>query len=147
MIQHCGSIEVHQEMRRFPILHERIIDVVTQMLRERLPPTNAMVEHLMQLELAYINTKHPDFHGCPFEVDQVKVSSKDKVVQYIGGKLQKFKPKSVNYDEEPRMGNDENDNSECSPTSSVDLLQDMVNVNIANSAVETLLSRVSPTLR
>ena len=32
-----------QEMLRFPKLHERIIDVVTNLLRRRLPPTNAMV--------------------------------------------------------------------------------------------------------
>ncbi|BFZ08906.1 hypothetical protein BsWGS_11945 [Bradybaena similaris] len=58
MIQHCGT---QQEMLRFPKLHERIIDVVTNLLRQRLPPTNSMVENLVQIELAYINTKHPDF--------------------------------------------------------------------------------------
>ncbi|XP_025993642.1 dynamin-1-like protein isoform X2 [Solenopsis invicta] len=61
IIQHCGT-EVQQEMLRFPKLHERIVDVVTQLLRRRLPHTNAMVENLVAIELAYINTKHPDFH-------------------------------------------------------------------------------------
>ncbi|CAI6353247.1 unnamed protein product [Macrosiphum euphorbiae] len=61
MIQHCG-IESQQEMIRFPKLHESIVDVVTQLLRRRLPTTNAMVENLVAIELAYINTKHPDFH-------------------------------------------------------------------------------------
>ena len=61
IIQHCGT-EVQQEMLRFPRLHERIVDVVTQLLRVRLPPTNQMVENLVQIELSYINTKHPDFH-------------------------------------------------------------------------------------
>ena len=51
-------------MLRFPKLHERIMDVVTQLLRRRLPPTNAMVENLVYIELAYINTKHPDFHDA-----------------------------------------------------------------------------------
>lgn len=32
------------------------------MLRRRLPNTNSMVENLVAIELAYINTKHPDFH-------------------------------------------------------------------------------------
>jgi len=58
MIQHCGT---QQEMLRFPKLHERIVDVVTNVLRQRLPTTNAMVENLVQIELAYINTGHPDF--------------------------------------------------------------------------------------
>lgn len=60
IIQHCGT-EVQQEMLRFPKLHEKIVDVVTQLLRRRLPTTNAMVENLVAIELAYINTKHPDF--------------------------------------------------------------------------------------
>ncbi|XP_063995352.1 dynamin-1-like protein [Diachasmimorpha longicaudata] len=61
IIQHCGT-EVHQEMLRFPKLYEKIVDVVTHLLRRRLPTTNAMVENLVAIELAYINTKHPDFH-------------------------------------------------------------------------------------
>ncbi|XP_057666847.1 dynamin-1-like protein isoform X1 [Diorhabda carinulata] len=61
IIQHCGN-EVHQEMLRFPKLYEKIVDVVTQLLRRRLPTTNTMVENLVAIELAYINTKHPDFY-------------------------------------------------------------------------------------
>ncbi|XP_026491637.1 dynamin-1-like protein isoform X10 [Vanessa tameamea] len=61
IVQHCGT-EVQQEMQRFPRLHQRIVDVVTQLLRTRLPATNSMVENLVAIELAYINTKHPDFH-------------------------------------------------------------------------------------
>lgn len=40
IIQHCGT---QQEMLRFPQLHERIVDVVTALLRRRLPATNDMV--------------------------------------------------------------------------------------------------------
>ncbi|XP_017026254.1 dynamin-1-like protein [Drosophila kikkawai] len=61
IVQHCGN-EVQQEMLRFPKLHEKIVDVVTQLLRRRLPHTNVMVENIVAIELAYINTKHPDFH-------------------------------------------------------------------------------------
>ncbi|XP_023018189.1 dynamin related protein 1 isoform X2 [Leptinotarsa decemlineata] len=61
IIQHCGN-EVQQEMMRFPRLYEKIVDVVTQLLRRRLPTTNVMVENLVAIELAYINTKHPDFY-------------------------------------------------------------------------------------
>lgn len=42
IVQHCGT-EVQQEMLRFPRLHQRIVDVVTQLLRTRLPATNSMV--------------------------------------------------------------------------------------------------------
>ncbi|XP_074603228.1 dynamin related protein 1 isoform X2 [Brevipalpus obovatus] len=63
IIQHC-DFEIQQEMLRFPKLHEKIIDVVTQLLRRRLPPTNNMVHNLVSVELAYINTRHPDFHDA-----------------------------------------------------------------------------------
>jgi len=63
IIQHCGT-EVQQELLRFPQLHERIIEVVTTLLRRRLPTTNSMVENLVAIELSYINTKHPDFHDA-----------------------------------------------------------------------------------
>jgi hypothetical protein len=55
-------IYFQQEFIRFPRLHEKIVDVVTHLLRRRLPETNRMVENLVGIELAYINTKHPDFH-------------------------------------------------------------------------------------
>ncbi|PAA71346.1 hypothetical protein BOX15_Mlig022330g1 [Macrostomum lignano] len=58
IIQHCSS---QQEMLRFPKLYERIMDVVTSLLRTRLGPTNSMVQNLVAVELAYINTRHPDF--------------------------------------------------------------------------------------
>ena len=51
-------------MLRFPRLYERIMDVVTALLKQRVPPTNMMVENLVGIELAYINTKHPDFNDA-----------------------------------------------------------------------------------
>ncbi|XP_053677693.1 dynamin-1-like protein [Anopheles nili] len=78
IIQHCGT-EVQQEMLRFPKLHEKIVDVVTQLLRRRLPTTNCMVENLVQIELAYINTKHPDFHKDAALVPSlIKADSQDQ---------------------------------------------------------------------
>ena len=71
IIQHCGS-EVQQEILRFPKLHEKIIDVVTQLLRRRLPTTNSMVGNLVAIELAYINTKHPDFHDAALVSSLIK---------------------------------------------------------------------------
>ncbi|XP_055592609.1 dynamin-1-like protein [Uranotaenia lowii] len=77
IIQHCGT-EVQQEMLRFPKLHERIVDVVTQLLRRRLPTTNHMVENLVQIELAYINTKHPDFHKDAAMVPSLMKNEQDQ---------------------------------------------------------------------
>uniref|UniRef100_A0AAY4B737 Dynamin-1-like protein n=1 Tax=Denticeps clupeoides TaxID=299321 RepID=A0AAY4B737_9TELE len=60
IIQHCSSYST-QELLRFPKLHDSIVEVVTSLLRKRLPITNEMVHYLVAIELAYINTKHPDF--------------------------------------------------------------------------------------
>lgn len=61
IIQYCLS---HiREFQRFPTLREQMNTVVMGLLRERLPMTNQMVENLIRIELAYINTNHPDFVG------------------------------------------------------------------------------------
>ncbi|KAG5830426.1 hypothetical protein ANANG_G00310490 [Anguilla anguilla] len=60
IIQHCSNYST-QELLRFPKLHDAIAEVVTSLLRKRLPVTNEMVHNLVAIELAYINTKHPDF--------------------------------------------------------------------------------------
>ncbi|XP_041071518.1 dynamin-1-like protein isoform X2 [Carcharodon carcharias] len=60
IIQHCSTYST-QELLRFPKLHDAIVEVVTSLLRRRLPVTNDMVHNLVAIELAYINTKHPDF--------------------------------------------------------------------------------------
>uniref|UniRef100_A0A673YF32 Dynamin-1-like protein n=1 Tax=Salmo trutta TaxID=8032 RepID=A0A673YF32_SALTR len=60
IIQHCSNYST-QELLRFPKLHDAIVEVVTSLLRKRLPITNEMVHNLVAIELAYINTKHPDF--------------------------------------------------------------------------------------
>ncbi|ORX73660.1 hypothetical protein DL89DRAFT_263690 [Linderina pennispora] len=57
----CGS----NEMRRYPRLHAKAMEVVSDLLRERVGPTAAYVESLISIERAYINTNHPDFIGGP----------------------------------------------------------------------------------
>ncbi|PVG02040.1 putative DNM1-dynamin-related GTPase [Serendipita vermifera] len=50
-----------QELQRFPRLHARIIEVVSELLRERLGPTSEYAQSLIQIQAAYINTNHPAF--------------------------------------------------------------------------------------
>ena len=59
IIQYCLS---HlRDFQRFPTLRERMNSVLMNLIRQRLPITNQMVENLISIELAYINTNHPDF--------------------------------------------------------------------------------------
>ena len=61
IIQYCLS---HlRDFQRFPTLREQMNSVVMSLIRKRLPITNQMVENLIAIEVAYINTNHPDFVG------------------------------------------------------------------------------------
>ena len=55
----CGTAE----LSRYPKLQMRLIEVVSDLLRERLGPTSAYVESLVDIQRAYINTNHPNFLG------------------------------------------------------------------------------------
>uniref|UniRef100_K3XBJ4 Dynamin-type G domain-containing protein n=1 Tax=Globisporangium ultimum (strain ATCC 200006 / CBS 805.95 / DAOM BR144) TaxID=431595 RepID=K3XBJ4_GLOUD len=59
------------ELSRFPELRNRVIEVVNNMLRSSLVPTQAMVQNLIQIELSYVNTNHPDFIGGSRAVAQL----------------------------------------------------------------------------
>jgi dynamin 1-like protein len=50
-----------QELQRFPRLHAQLIEVVSELLRERLGPTSDYAQSLIEIQAAYINTNHPAF--------------------------------------------------------------------------------------
>eukprot|EP01129_Flabellula_baltica_P012964 TRINITY_DN5946_c0_g1_i1.p1 TRINITY_DN5946_c0_g1~~TRINITY_DN5946_c0_g1_i1.p1 ORF type:complete len:715 (+),score=175.37 TRINITY_DN5946_c0_g1_i1:355-2499(+) len=57
-----NSIEF-DELRRFGKLKERIIEVVFNLLKNSKKPSKRMIKGLISVELAFINTNHPDFIG------------------------------------------------------------------------------------
>ena len=57
-----NSIEI-PEIVRYKKLESRIRDVMDNVLEKCLEPTNQMIRNLIDIELAYINTSHPDFMG------------------------------------------------------------------------------------
>lgn len=61
IIQYC--LTRLRDFQRFPTLRERMNNVVMALIRKRLPITNEMVENIIAIEVAYINTNHPDFVG------------------------------------------------------------------------------------
>jgi dynamin 1-like protein len=56
----CGS----NELSRYPRLQAKLIEVVSDLLRERLGPCSTYVESLISIQRAYINTNHPNFLGA-----------------------------------------------------------------------------------
>jgi dynamin 1-like protein len=52
-----------KELIRFGILRERVMEVMTELLNECRIPTRDMIDNLINIELAFVNTSHPDFIG------------------------------------------------------------------------------------
>lgn len=59
MSHHC----LVSELQRFPVLRKRMDEVISSFLREGLQPAEAMIGHIIEMEMDYINTSHPNFVG------------------------------------------------------------------------------------
>ncbi|CCE80340.1 Piso0_003456 [Millerozyma farinosa CBS 7064] len=64
LIHNVCSTGIGLELNRYPKLQSKIIEVVSDLLRERLGPTIKYVESLIEIHTAYINTNHPNFVGA-----------------------------------------------------------------------------------
>ena len=70
----CGSTE----LSRFPRLQAKLIEVVSDLLRERLGPASGYVESLISIQRAYINTNHPNFLGAAAAMSSVIQNKQEK---------------------------------------------------------------------
>ncbi|KAK9379654.1 Dynamin central region-domain-containing protein [Kockiozyma suomiensis] len=70
----CGG----HELSRYPRLQSKIIEVVSDLLRERLGPTSKYVESLIAIQRAYINTKHPNFLGAAAAMSSILAGRQEK---------------------------------------------------------------------
>lgn len=70
----CGS----QELLRFPRLQAKLIEVVSDLLRERLGPCSSYVESLISIQRAYINTNHPNFLGAAAAMSSIMQTKQDQ---------------------------------------------------------------------
>jgi dynamin 1-like protein len=72
MVAQCET----PELSRFPYLRDRTFDIVNHLVRTCMAPAQAMISNLIQIELAYINTSHPDFVGGKAAVSAAQQSRK-----------------------------------------------------------------------
>ncbi|XP_005206908.1 dynamin-1-like protein isoform X5 [Bos indicus x Bos taurus] len=94
IIQHCSNYST-QELLRFPKLHDAIVEVVTCLLRKRLPVTNEMVHNLVAIELAYINTKHPDFaDACGLMNNNIEEQRRNRLARELPSAVSRDKAAS-----------------------------------------------------
>ncbi|XP_007502616.1 dynamin-1-like protein isoform X3 [Monodelphis domestica] len=95
IIQHCSNYST-QELLRFPKLHDAIVEVVTCLLRKRLPVTNEMVHNLVAIELAYINTKHPDFaDACGLMNNNIEEQRRNRLARELTSTVPRDKSSKV----------------------------------------------------
>ncbi|XP_028851416.1 dynamin-1-like protein isoform X2 [Denticeps clupeoides] len=125
IIQHCSSYST-QELLRFPKLHDSIVEVVTSLLRKRLPITNEMVHYLVAIELAYINTKHPDFTDAA----QVSASVNSQQTDTLDG------GKQCKSEKEEKVSLHQPVSAFSSPSKAVNLLDTAVPISRRLSARE-----------
>lgn len=69
----CGSTE----LTRYPRLQGKLIEVVSDLLREQLGPCSTYVASLIDIQRAYINTNHPNFLGAAAAMSSV-ISDKEQ---------------------------------------------------------------------
>ncbi|XP_074758152.1 dynamin-1-like protein isoform X8 [Athene noctua] len=99
IIQHCSNYST-QELLRFPKLHDAIVEVVTCLLRRRLPVTNEMVHNLVAIELAYINTKHPDFaDACGLMNNNIEEQRRNRLARELPSTVPRDKLSDNRFDQ------------------------------------------------
>ncbi|KAK7726061.1 Dynamin-related GTPase protein [Botryosphaeria dothidea] len=106
----CGS----NELSRYPRLQGKLIEVVSDLLRERLGPASTYVESLIAIQRAYINTNHPNFLGAAAAMSSVIQDKQEKERQIAAFEEKKKREKrrlkelnGVNGTETPENEQDE----------------------------------------
>lgn len=82
----CGSTE----LTRYPRLQGKLIEVVSDLLREQLGPCSHYVGSLIDIQRAYINTNHPNFLGAAAAMSAV-INDKEQREKKIAMEAEKKK--------------------------------------------------------
>ncbi|OAL07147.1 hypothetical protein IQ06DRAFT_312168 [Phaeosphaeriaceae sp. SRC1lsM3a] len=82
----CGSTE----LTRYPRLQGKLIEVVSDLLREQLGPCAHYVASLIDIQRAYINTNHPNFLGAAAAMSSV-INDKEQREKKIAMEAEKKK--------------------------------------------------------
>jgi len=63
---------IPNEMKRFPVLKDRVLDVARSLLSKCLKPTKDFISDTIKVEKSFINNRHPDFIGAKQAVSQAQ---------------------------------------------------------------------------
>ncbi|KAJ6733786.1 DYNAMIN 3A-LIKE PROTEIN [Salix koriyanagi] len=70
------------ELQRFPVLRKRMDEVIGNFLRDGLEPSETMIGHIIEMEMDYINTSHPNFIGGSKAVEIAQQQIKPSKVSF-----------------------------------------------------------------
>ncbi|KAF9679063.1 hypothetical protein SADUNF_Sadunf07G0101100 [Salix dunnii] len=70
------------ELQRFPVLRKRRDEVIGNFLRDGLEPSETMIGHIIEMEMDYINTSHPNFIGGSKAVEIAQQQIKSSKVSF-----------------------------------------------------------------
>lgn len=106
----CGD----NELARYPRLQGKLIEVVSDLLRERLGPCSTYVESLISIQRAYINTNHPNFLGAAAAMSNVMQDKHDREKRMVAAEEKRKREArrrkeiaAVNGDQTPEDHEDE----------------------------------------
>ncbi|XP_061363779.1 dynamin-related protein 3A-like isoform X2 [Gastrolobium bilobum] len=68
------------ELQRFPFLRKRIDEVIENFLHKGLEPSENMIAHIIEMEMDYINTSHPNFVGGSIALEMATQQTKSSGV-------------------------------------------------------------------
>ena len=148
----CQSSSTN-ELARYPNLKGTLIDVVSDLLRERLTPTHSYVESLIDIQTAYINTNHPRFlSATEVMADIMHIRENNKNMSYMN-KYQNNPDDNdpmfnnnnnmPNANAQSRQISDDDNNSIVSPEGSNGVA---ANANNPTSIAETIINGANASL-
>lgn len=104
------------DITRYPKLHMKLIEVVSDLLRERLGPTIKYVESIIEINRSYINTNHPNFVGAA------------KAMSLVVEEHKKLGNSAISSSATINIGNTEEDINEIDEEVPNEKIQDSVNI-------------------
>jgi len=69
-----------KELLRYNVLRERVIECMSELLQSCRGPTRIVISNLINIELAYINTSHPDFVGADGAFNSIVEKATDEKI-------------------------------------------------------------------
>lgn len=130
-----------RHLQRFPTLQRKIVEVVISLLKRQLDPTKRMIEDIINIEKAYINTSHPDFVGGPNAIKNAYNNTNTRLEVPEDLPESRERP-SHSYDERGSLDVDDIEEDEINPSPNTDkgVLSFLFNKSSApiNNTIENL---------